>query len=151
MQKGRCDECGKTFALCKYNPRKKFCSKECNGKNWKKNNRKKVNLSIDKWHKKHPENRKENQKRYIDSHPWYKTLLNILGRCYYNKNSWYFKKNIPVCLTAQELKKIWFRDKAYKMDKPSIHRIDSKLGYNYNNCCYIELYDNQTRRKERCL
>lgn len=37
---------------------------------------------------------------------------------------------------------LWFRDKAYKMVKPSIDRKDANKNYTIDNCRYIELKEN---------
>ena len=72
---------------------------------------------------------------------WVKTYNGIVGRCNH-KNSRYFKKGIKCLITKEELKQLWFRDKAHKMDKPSIDRINVKGDYELKNCRYIELAEN---------
>jgi len=37
-----------------------------------------------------------------------------------------------------EIKELWFRDKAYEMKKPTIDRINSNEHYEYSNCRFIE-------------
>ena len=49
-------------------------------------------------------------------------------------------------LTKEQVKEIWFRDKAYLMKRPSIDRINRKKGYFYKNCRYLEFLDNLKRR-----
>ena len=77
--------------------------------------------------------------------PWKYTLLGIKARCN-NPNSkdykYYGGRGIKCLITEEELKKLWFRDKAYKMKKPSIDREDNDGNYIIDNCSYIEFLDN---------
>jgi len=45
-------------------------------------------------------------------------------------------------MTTKDFKFLWFRDKAYSMDKPSIDRKRSNKNYEINNCQFLELDDN---------
>jgi len=58
---------------------------------------------------------------------------------------WYGAKDIKCLITKYEIKKLWLRDKAFKMTKPSIDRIDSKDNYIYANCRFIEQSENSKR------
>jgi hypothetical protein len=81
--------------------------------------------------------------------PWIYTLKDINQRC--NNNSrpyykYYGGRGIQCLITAEELKELWFRDKAYEMKKPSIDRIDNDGNYEFNNCRYIEQGENTKKR-----
>ena len=52
-------------------------------------------------------------------------------------------------MIIEEFKKLWFRDKAYEMNRPSIDRIDPKGDYTYNNCRYLELSENISRASRK--
>ena len=54
----------------------------------------------------------------------------------------YGGKGIKCLITPEELKILWFRDKAYEMKKPSIDRKNSKKNYIFNNCEFIEFNKN---------
>lgn len=68
---------------------------------------------------------------------WIKTYNSIVGRCNH-KDSRYYKRGIKCFITKEELKQLWFRDKAYLMKKPSIDRINNDQHYTHENCRYIE-------------
>src|SRR3990167_10507825 len=95
--------------------------------------------------------RKGISKKYISKYsgveafsrtPWGKTYFRIRTRCFYDKNSSYYKRKIPCSITPTEIKELWIRDKAYLLNKPSIDRIKNSLGYIKENCRFIELTEN---------
>jgi hypothetical protein len=84
-------------------------------------------------------------KEYRLSHPWLKTLSNIKQRCNnkkFPKYKYYGGRGIKCLITSQELKELWFRDKAHEMKKPSIDRIDNDGNYCIENCRFIERFLN---------
>lgn len=88
---------------------------------------------------------KERMKKY----PWKRTFFDSRTRCNNPKNPYYKNyggRNIKHLITMKELKELWFRDKAYLMDKPSIDREDNDGHYIFDNCRYIELIDNVARQ-----
>jgi len=94
-------------------------------------------------------------KNYYKEYPWKKVFASIKYRCN-NSNCKQHKnyggRGIKCLITADELKKLWFRDKAYLMKKPSIDRINNDGHYEYDNCRFIEhtqniLKSNQIRKR----
>jgi hypothetical protein len=82
--------------------------------------------------------RKYNQiykKIYRELHPWAKTWESITARTKYQS----YYKNIKNDLSFNDLKFLWLRDKANLMNKPRIHRKNSKGNYTLKNCQYVEL------------
>lgn len=53
--------------------------------------------------------------------------------------------NIKNRITVQELEQLWFRDKAWRLKKPSIDRIDPRGDYVFENCRFIEHVENSRR------
>ncbi len=92
-------------------------------------------------HKCRKEYRKEYMKRYYKEYPWRRTHKYIISRCCWRKGN-YRKHKIKDYITTENLKFLWFRDKAYLMKHPSIDRIDEKGHYALENCRYIELSEN---------
>lgn len=93
------------------------------------------------------------QKKYFERmKPWNKTYRNIVQRCN-NKNHNQFKdyggRGIKNLITKEELKLLWFRDKAYEMNKPSIDRKDPDGNYIFENCRYIEMSENIARKRHK--
>lgn len=84
--------------------------------------------------------------------PWYRTYKDAKQRCL-DKNhknyKYYGKKGVKFFITLQEIKALWFRDKAYKMKVPSIDRIDTYGNYVLENCRFIELSENCKRPKRK--
>ena len=73
--------------------------------------------------------------------PWWRTYWRIIARvknpkCHLYKR--YGGLGIENFLTADDLKMLWFRDKAYLLDKASIDRKDSRGNYTIENCRFIE-------------
>lgn len=81
-------------------------------------------------------------------YPWKGTLTGIKQRCNNPKNcnyKEYGQRGIKCLITEEELKFLWFRDKAYSMKQPSIDRIDNDGDYELSNCRFIELKINSGR------
>lgn len=80
--------------------------------------------------------------------PWTTLWYDINKRCN-NPNAhnykYYGNKGVKNLLNKEDIKFLWFRDKAYKMKKPSIDRIDSNKGYYIKNCRFIEMKENISR------
>ena len=80
-------------------------------------------------------------KEHCDKEPWYRHFHSIRSRVK-DKADKYFKKSIKNFLTLEDIKKLWFRDYAWLLNKPSIDRINNKGNYIFNNCRFIELSEN---------
>jgi hypothetical protein len=88
------------------------------------------------------------QKEQHKKFPWKSIWHDINKRCY-NKNhsmyKYYGGKGIKNLFKSwDEIKTLWFRDKACEMKRPSIDRIDANENYCFNNCRFIELGLNTT-------
>ncbi len=91
----------------------------------------------------------------IKKQPWYIHLNYIRSRVS-NKDKSYYKKGIKNFLNTEDIKLLWFRDKAYLLDKPSVDRKDNKGNYTLENCQFIELVKhrekhNREKIKTHCI
>lgn len=93
-------------------------------------------------------------REYYKKFPCKKTFVGIKSRCTNKKTEAYKNyggRGIECRITEEELKDLWFRDKAYLMEKPSIDRIDNEGHYEYRNCQYIERYENSVKDKRKSI
>lgn len=90
---------------------------------------------------------KLNSKKRFRKHwtkPWVRTLSHLKSRCK-RSDKFYYNKEVEMSLTLNELKELWFRDKAFLMKKPSIDRKNPLKGYHFDNCRYMEMRENIQR------
>ena len=80
--------------------------------------------------------------------PWSKALRYARLRCRHEKvgKGWYFRKGIKCLLTSEEVKILWYRDKAFWMNKPTLDRIKREGDYTFENCRFLEFLDNLERK-----
>lgn len=83
--------------------------------------------------------------------PWKKHYKNAKSRCECLSNISYIDYGflgIECQITEYEVKYLWFRDKAWKMQDPTIDRKDSLYHYTYNNCQFLERVDNSKKARK---
>jgi len=145
------------------------CCKKCFKKRKKKyyqNNRKKIIKKVNEYRKENKEEYLKNNQEYYKKNgkqmnknskknwykklPWEKTMHYIMNRCIYksyNNYENYGAIGIKCLITKNELKQLWFRDKAYELNKASIDRKNPNGNYVFENCRYIELKENSKRSR----
>jgi len=85
----------------------------------------------------------ERKRLWWKNNPWAKPLALARSRCNFTYDTSYHRyggRGITIDLTMAQIKEMWFRDGADKMDRPSLDRIDSKGNYTFNNCRFIEYF-----------
>ena len=140
-----CKTCGKEF-MQNSNSQKhcrscRIVLKKERRRKWRIKNKEYLKL-YGQTHRKHLT---ELRKKQYEREPWLRNLRYIWSRCS-SKSHWYYKKGIKNFLTKDNIKTLWFRDKAYLMKKPSIDRINGKDNYTFNNCRFLEFVENCSRK-----
>jgi hypothetical protein len=94
---------------------------------------------------------KERLQQWRKQFPWLSALYAIHHRVNNKNNSEYHRyggRGIKCFLTNDEIKELWFRDKAFEMKIPTIDRINNDGNYELGNCRFLEKSKNQRPRKE---
>ena len=79
--------------------------------------------------------------------PWLNHYFKARQRCNDENDKYYYGKGIRFLLTLDEVKQLWFRDKAYELKKASIDRIENLKNYELSNCRFIEFGENSAKDK----
>lgn len=97
----------------------------------------------------------EYMKNYYNKFPWKKHYNKIKQRCENpkcDKYEYYGGRGIQNNFRdADEVEILWFRDKAYLLDQPSIDRKDNDGHYCIDNCRFIELVDNISKSHRKTV
>ena len=83
-------------------------------------------------------------RKWVKSHPWYRHYNNARERCKPNRS--YGKRGIKFLMTIGGFEYLWKRDRADLMTHPSIDREDTAGNYSIENCRFVELEFNKSRR-----
>jgi hypothetical protein len=84
-------------------------------------------------------------KRKNNKNRFYVIWKNLRQRCINENNpshKWYGGRRIGFLITIEEIIKLWYRDKAWLLNQPSIDRKDNNGHYTVDNCQFIELIKN---------
>lgn len=119
-------------------------------KNYYQDNQERILKHKKEYNLKNKEKIDNKNKKYHRKYPWKRIYNAIKQRCNNPKTinyRWYGEKGIENHFkNADDVKYLWFRDKAYLMKKPSIDREDNDGHYCIGNCKFIELSENVIKR-----
>ncbi len=158
------------YCYKKFLPNKKekiYCSQKCRiiftkyMKSYRKiycqKNRKKVLLSISKYRSSLKgkqtikKNNKSSYSKRKENRKWVLHYYSARRRCNnpnIDKYKYYGGRGIKFLMALKDLKFLWFRDKAYLMEQPSIDRKNNDGNYTLENCRFIEMIENIKRSKK---
>lgn len=92
------------------------------------------------------------KKKWVSKKPWVRFLYAARVRCKNPKAKnyrYYGGRGIKCSLTPEDLKTMWFRDKAFDMESPTVDRVDNDGNYVFENCRFLEREDNNRDRVVR--
>ena len=141
-----CKECIKEYRKKYYLDNKEKLNK--NAEKWRKNNQQKINTQHRKHYQTHKKEIKEYQEKWRQEHLWAISYSSAKQRCNnpkHKKYKYYGGRGIMFLMTVKDFKFLWFRDKAYLMEKPSIDRKNNNGNYTLKNCQFIELRKNRSK------
>ena len=97
---------------------------------------------------------KKQTQEYKEKYPWKQIFNSIKRRCNNSEDqahNYYGGRGIKCLITEDEIKFLWFRDKAYLMKKPSIDRKENADNYILANCQFIEMVENGVKNKRKII
>ena len=119
--------------------------------NWYKDNQERIREKSKLWNIVNSDHKKEIRLNYKINKPWMKSWSQAKQRCN-NPNDKGYKnygaKGIKFLLNKVGIEKLWFRDEAYNMVKPSIDRKNKNKDYTLENCQFIEMEINRIKDSE---
>ena len=122
-----------------------------NSKNFKIKNEDKHREHCKNFRKKYPEKismyRKKSREKLKKERPWAVVYTYIIDRC--RRYERYVSRGIKCCITKDELKTLWHRDKAWLLERPTIDRKDNNGNYTFENCRFIELVENAVKESRK--
>ena len=83
----------------------------------------------------------ESNRRFKKKNPWIESFYKIGQRCNNPRCKNYPRyggRGIKSSITKEEIKVLWFRDKAFNMNYPTIDRKDNDGNYEFSNCQFLE-------------
>ncbi len=120
-------------------------------KEWYKKNQERIKEKSRLWNIENSDRKKETRLNYKISKHWMKAWSSAKQRCENPKDTaykYYGLRGIKFLLSKEEIEKLWFRDEAWKLDKPSIDRKNNNGNYIFDNCQFIEMGVNRTKDSE---
>lgn len=110
--------------------------------------------SFAQWYAKQPKTIfAERTQRRMRKFPWLNSYRAARERCCSPRSAsykYYGGRGVQFLLTIEDVRRLWERDKAHKLDWPSIDRIDRDGHYVYENCRFIERLQNTRRKATEC-
>ncbi|MEK6807567.1 MAG: hypothetical protein AABX75_00915 [Nanoarchaeota archaeon] len=112
---------------------------------WAKNNREKTRAFVKKWRDKNKVYCTKKTIEWYKAHPWIVAFNSAKNRCTNSKCERYNRyggRGIKFNLTHSEVKKLWDRDNASEMIRPTMDRKNNNGNYEYSNCQFIPMSEN---------
>jgi len=121
---------------------------------WRGENPEKVQEIKHADYKKHQGKRDKATNSYREQRPWLRHFVNAKQRCTNKKcpsYKYYGAKGVKFELTLEEVKELWFRDKAFDLIQASLDRKESNEPYCFDNCRFVERNVNCSKKVDSKL
>lgn len=139
-------EQGREYAR-KYKENNKAEMKEYNHKYWE-NNKAQIKEREKTYRQNNKDKIKEQYQNRKNVHPWISSYRHAKNRCTDLNNDRFHRyggRGIKFLLIKEEVKQLWFRDRAFEMEQPSIDRKNNDGHYEFNNCQFMEMVENSRK------
>lgn len=120
-------------------------------KKWAIDNLQELKKYLKLYYLEHKNKLRKQKDDYHKKYPWKRVLDGIKQRCNDLNNFRYGGRAIKCKISEKELEFLWYRDKAYLMEKPSIDRKNNDGNYTLKNCRFIEKSLNSKKDKYKSI
>jgi hypothetical protein len=112
---------------------------------WRQHHQEQTRLYVKNWRDRNKPYVIEKTIAWYKAHPWVVAFNAAKNRCQNPKIHNYHRyggRGIQLRISKQEVREIWFRDKAWEMNTPTLDRVNNDGNYELSNCRFIPMVEN---------